>query len=1020
MHPLLTSLTKRGSVARGAAALVVWAAALAAVSCSGCIVKKPVEQHYYDEHIQPIFNSFCINNTSPCHRVDPATGVALGNLDLTSFDNVQKRRDVLRIYGSYPTALLLLKALPDPEVTIRFQGKAYQSEILHSGGKPISASSDAAQELTNWLTNGANRDGILPVGGPAQGVGGCASGDAAIPAGWVAPAIDTTSSAYKTFQSTLFPTIAGSCAFGTCHSSPQSDFYMTCGDTPKNQLYNYARAASFVTPAPATAMDPPTVDGSEILLRPLSVAGGGINHTGGEFFQSRNDATWMQWRDWALDVQSNPLPLPTKSTGRAFFEANVLPKLIQRGCALEGCHSPDGFNDFRLRPGAQGFLSDGAVTRDYDTLLTEFMALDSVDVRQSRAVKKTTNAGITHRGGSLLEDTGVTSDVACPTPFPAAYDPTLPYDPTNAATSRAYCVLREWHRLERADRAAAVSPMAMGDVLPLVFVSRPPNADTLLQFDTYEGGADLKLADATMGDPAMGQGGLVTGVANVRSALTPCAGLAGKDVDVRGPEWSYDGSKVIFAARPGATSGLDLWLLDVAGGTCKQLTSDNGRAVNGVRVHNFDPAFAPDGSVVYASTRTGTVTLKNFLPNSDLFRVGPSLDFSNPQQMTFLLNSELGPAFMQDGRVSFTAEKATPDFYQLSGRRINWDLTDYHPLLAQRAQSTDTFTTVEHPSVGYQQATEIREGLDRNFLIILSDATARGAGGALATFNRSIGPFEADRTEVTFLKSLVIVDPAATAHAGTAGVYRSPYSLPNGEILASYAANVTDPTTQTPKYDLVAVGPTGARRALVNDPTLSYVEAALGYKRAETQLFTNLPQLVFGGHNEGGGMATMHFPDLPLLATLLGANLRRGRDVAAFDGATALHAYAEQAPPMGTTPANPPAGLMGAQQVYAQRTSLGTASLQPDHSLKVYMPAATPLILELDDANGPLFTMSEEHQVTAGEYITPGAPRALFNGICAGCHGSISGQELDVAVTPDTLTGASVSMSRDTNPASLQ
>ena len=38
-------------------------------------------------------------------------------------------------------------------------------------------------------------------------------------------------------------------------------------------------------------------------------------------------------------------------------------------------------------------------------------------------------------------------------------------------------------------------------------------------------------------------------------------------------------------------------------------------------------------------------------------------------------------------------------------------------------------------------------GLDRNFLVILSDAGAKGGGGALATFNRSIGPFEADRTD---------------------------------------------------------------------------------------------------------------------------------------------------------------------------------------------------------------------------------------------------------------------------------
>ena len=101
--------------------------------------------------------------------------------------------------------------------------------------------------------------------------------------------------------------------------------------------------------------------------------------------------------------------------------------------------------------------------------------------------------------------------------------------------------------------------------------------------------------------------------------------------------------------------------------------------------------------MVFASTRAGTLTLKTFLPNSDLFRIGPDLNAGQPEQMTFLLNSELAPAMMQDGRISFTVEKATPDFYQLSGRRMNWDLTDYHPLLAQRAQSTSTFDDMPMP-----------------------------------------------------------------------------------------------------------------------------------------------------------------------------------------------------------------------------------------------------------------------------------------------------------------------------------
>ncbi|HVR64906.1 MAG TPA: hypothetical protein VMU50_23575, partial [Polyangia bacterium] len=607
--------------------------------------------------------------------------------------------------------------------------------------------------------------------------------------------------------------------------------------------------------------------------------------------------------------------------------------------------------------------------------------------------------GITHRGGSLLETPGSMSSDPCPAPF----------DPSTAS---AFCVFQEWHRIERA--AAPVSAMgdagaAMaggGTTIPLAYVTRPPNPDSLLQFDTYRGGADLKLADATVDGT-----GKVTAVANVRGALGGCAGLGGQDVDVRGPEWRYDGGAVIFAARPGAASGLDLWQVDVPAGTCKQVTSDGGRMVGPVRVHNFDPMFGPDGSVVFASTRAGTLTLKTFLPNSDLFRIGPDLNPAQPEQMTFLLNSELGPAMMQDGRISFTAEKATPEFYQLSGRRMNWDLTDYHPLLAQRAQSADVDGTM-HPSVGYQQATEIREGLDRNFLVVLSDAGAQGAGGALATFNRSVGPFQADRSDVTFVKSMVIVDGAAHGRDGTAGVYRSPFSLPNGEILASYAANVMHPASDVPKYDLVAVTEgSGARRALLSDPALSIVEATLGYKRAARELFRNLPQLVFGGHGGGGGgdLAVMHFPDLPLLGTLLGANLRHGRNVMALDGTAALRVYEEQPPPGPS-----PGGLMGSQQVYSQRVTVGSAGLLGDHSLKVNVPARKPLILELVDGGGKaLFTMSEEHQVTPGEYITPGPPRPLFNAICAGCHGSISGAEPDVAVSADALTGASVSASRD-------
>lgn len=1000
------------------------AALLAGAACERPVVP---ENDYYGNHIQPVFDTFCVGNTSPCHRIDPATGVALGNLDMTSFEAVHKRPDVLRTYGAYPEPLLILKSIPEEATHIPYRGQTYVSEIRHVGGKTIAVDSDAFFELKNWLANGATRTGIAPERGTATGQGDC---NGVLPEDEDLPPVDRASAAYRQFQSTVAPLLTASCASATCHGSPQSDFYLTCGTTDAQRDFNFLRAASFVADPPG-AGEPATVDQSELLRRPLSPQAGGVSHTGGVFYGSKGDAGWRALQSFAMAVQSErPIDL-RRSPGEAFFTERVMPVLLRRGCALEACHSPNGFNDFRLRPGTLGFLSPFAVRRNYETTLHEFLNLDSADVKQSRLVRKNilpSDGGIAHRGGPILQSPG--EDVHAPCP---------PYDPARAT---AYCTLAEWHRIERADHAGDVSALRAGDVLPLVFVERPPDSDSPLQFDTFRGGADLKLADAHLDE----RGG-VARVDNVRSALAGCEGLAGRaDLDVRGPEFSFDATRIVFAARAGANAGLDLWELtfgaDRAPSSCTRLTRDEGRMQGPARVHNFDPVYAPDGSLVFASTRAGTLTLKTRLPNADLYRVrnvgtlaAPRLDFARVERMTWLTNSELQPAFMQNGQLAFTAEKATPGFYQLSGRRINWDLTDYHPLIVQRAQSDDTFG-VTRPSANYQQATEIREDLDRNFLVILSNHGARGGGGALGLFNRSIGPFEEGRNEVTFLHALTLADraahgrpacPAGTTPAddftcatvATRGVYRSPYPTPSGEILASYAGNVADPRADTPRYDLVAVDPTtGARRTLLEGGAASLVEAALGYKRAQRKLFHNVPQLVFGGRSTGEGDAVMHIPDVPALATLLDANLRRARNLAPLDAARALRAY-EVLPPPGP---NPPAGMLqGPEGVYTERRLVGGAPLAADRSVRVALPAGKPLILEFVDGSGrPVFTMREEHQMGPGESITPGVPRRLFDAVCGGCHGALSGREADVVVSTDALTGASVSMSRGSAPASLR
>jgi len=139
--------------------------------------------------------------------------------------------------------------------------------------------------------------------------------------------------------------------------------------------------------------------------------------------------------------------------------------------------------------------------------------------------------------------------------------------------------------------------------------------------------------------------------------------------------------------------------------------------------------------------------------------------------------------------------------------------------------------------------------------------------------------------------------------------------------------------------------------------------------------------------------------------TLLTGNLRRGRPVEQFRSADTLVVKD------------------------ANGSSIGTASLASDGSVKVRVPAATPVFLSLANGGSTVVDMTEEHQFGPGEVISLGIRQSftnaagtevqLFDAVCGGCHGSVSGRELDVIVSPDALTGASASASQNATPTNI-
>jgi WD40-like Beta Propeller Repeat len=960
----------------------------------------PPGKTYFERNIQPILTSGCAGSTSGCHRTndDDPYSFAAGNLDVTSFENIQKRRDLLQPFGAYSHPLLLVKAVPAGSLSVAYGSTFKSLDVQHAGGPIFEVGSPSYLTLQQWVENGATENGLAPASPPKDGGSACST---AVPPGF-SPATYLANPNFAQFRSEVQPVLSG-CAGNACHGAPQSDFYITCGSDDTQLAFNFSQSWAFVaTP----------VDDSQLLRVPLAVTAGGLPHTGGDQLSSRSDARYAALRDWATKV--GPLEFGAGEPGKRFFADNVQPILLSRGCSFQACHSPSATNDFKLRTGTQGFFSSVALERNYDLMRDEFMALEMPDARRGRAVAKSIlplAGGIAHRGGPVLETPGGgLSNAPCPTPY-------------DAATATAFCTVQQWLNIERQALIAAgeVTEMDENDTVPIVFVQRPPtHVAGRLEFDTYQPGADLRVATATFG-----AGNAIDTVGASTSLLGNC-GVAVANADVQAPSVRRDGRTVAFAMRAAASEPLGIWTVDLITSACQRITPaapDQG----GLKIHNFDPAWAPDGEwIVFASTR-GTPGVgprpsrKLFLPQSDLWRI--RADGSGAEQLTYLTNSEIRPAFTREGRITMTTEKVSDGFYQLAGRRLNWDRTDYHPLLAQRADSiyaNPAALDERLPSVNYAQATDIREDANGNFLVILSDAGTRGAAGTLAIFNRSVGTFEANRRDEGYLQSMHIVDAAATGRAAmaTSGAYRAPFGLPDGKIMASYAPFTgTLGTATSLSWDLVAVDPrNGARTTLIDGGANAIVDAVMALKHPARKLYENRRQLVFGGTVDPsqGNRATMYMPDAPMVFTLLNANLRRGRPLDAFSSARRLAIYREDPAPTGTSTGSGPGGIFQSRQM------LGRADLARDGSVRVDVPAGAGVILELQDSSGrALITMGEEHQLGPGEIISLGIRRELFDAVCGGCHGSISGSELDVIVTPDALTGASESLSKNSNPTAI-
>ncbi|HWZ91895.1 MAG TPA: hypothetical protein VNW92_23690, partial [Polyangiaceae bacterium] len=903
-----------------------------------------------------------------------------------------------------------------------------RTDISHVGGSLLDLTSPSFTLLDTWISNGYAVNNA-PAADPTFAQTPCSNDIGSDPE--FDSTKDPTTADFQSFSTTVNPVIGTRCAAGNCHGSPANSLYLTCGTTPEALRWNYFAVGDYVSVDTGT---------SEILRRALSPSQGGVYHEGGTVFATTNDPDYQALVAWA-ELKGGPTDsvVPGQDDGLLFFADRVQPMLVKRGCMMVNCHSGSMGHDYRLRGGSGGHFGLPATRKNY-ALTLEQVALEAPDFNASRIVQKNLPpdaqfGGIVHRGGPLFTEKFDCTDAE----LASAADPTVDVD-----TQAPYCVIKAWFLKEQAARFP--TPPALTGI---VFVRRPaaPAPDRPQDFGVYAPGAQVIEVAASLSVT-----NAVTVTPGAETDLTALCGLSATTTDARRASVSWDGKKIAFSARQSATDPFHVYVVDA--GACavepdidKPAVADDGSAVanNGELVHNFDPAFAPDGRIVFASTRGNVMNTAAFSYTgpqrtpADPSRLNSNLyvlEDGKIRQLTFLLNQELSPAFMRDGRLILVAEKRAPGFYQLAGRRMNLDGGDYHPLFGQR----DT--------IGFDQLTDVVELTDKNFAAILSDHDAVHGAGTLAIINRSVGIDQrsedlpdyvaqqsvksSDTPPVDisvidwpktpfFQHSITVPDPAATGKVmgGTKGAYRSPSLLPSRHLLVSYAANVAALDNFSGNFDIVEFDPsTGTSVPLISGPNdelwpvavaprynLRLFQSRLDEPNGATKILTD------DAHR---ARAEITFLDAPLLATLIFQNTRTGRPVPSSEFGLSL--WEDFPPPQGMQsfdaldPASVFSDVYG--KVYVRRGLLGAPPLYTDSSASVAIRGGMPLVLQAhiklaaDGAPTDHF-QREEMQFYPGEVVRQGFRRTLFNGICAGCHGSLTGYDTDIAANPDILTQAS-------------
>jgi len=349
--------------------------------------------------------------------------------------------------------------------------------------------------------------------------------------------------------------------------------------------------------------------------------------------------------------------------------------------------------------------------------------------------------------------------------------------------------------------AAAAAETALSR--PLVFVKQRPVsftfatiADTFGNFRGFEPGEAQPLGGGLF---RLDPDGSVTDL------------LGRRRIAVRDPEISFDGERVVFAMKTRPRGNWQIWEVGVDGEGLRRISRKR-------RYNDLDPAWLPDGRLVFTTDRNGWADAYENLPSAQLAVMAP--DGTAVEILRRHPAGQFNPQIGSDGLLYFT----------------QWDFHDRRRSIELRNSAFDTNRFLlwksfadgsgfDHPHFGAHTVfdfdggyTEVREipGAPGTFLATLADEFSTWGAGAVVVLDPRANT---NRDAPGFLTD----DVFRVGASNLAGRWRSPYPLADGRVAAAWSPGPVFDKKGLPRphFELVLLDPQGSPQVpLHRDPQL--------------------------------------------------------------------------------------------------------------------------------------------------------------------------------------------------------